>query len=216
MTDTTAFDLQLGDAVAAMVIALRSGYSPPQVFEGLVHNAPQPTAGEFARVVADLERGLEVEEALNGLLERVPSVYLRGVVDIFAEVRAEGGNLPRKLEPLGQAIWEHVGSDGRSDAYLRETCEQMGARVEAFVYNAVRIEALLSQLSPDARQLAELAATIGPEFTLDALEQAGDLDRDTLIDTLDELLGQSIIQEKGRQAYVFAHEKLHEAVRKGQ
>ena len=117
---------------------------------------------------------------------------------------------------MGQAIWEHVGTDGRSDAYLRESCEQLGARVEAFVYNAVRIEALLSQLSPDARQLAELAVTIGPEFAFDALEQAGDLDRDTLIDTLDELLRQSIIQEKAHHAYVFAHEKLREAVRKGQ
>jgi hypothetical protein len=216
MTDTRAFDLQLGDTVAAMVIALRSAYSPPQVFEGLSHNAPQPTASEFARVVADLERGLEVEEALNGLLERVPSVYLRGVVDVFAEVRSEGCNLPQKLEPVGQAIWEHVGTDGRSDAYLREMCEEMGARIEACVYNAVRIEALLSQLSPDARQLAESAATIGPQFTGDALAHASDLERDTLSDALDELLGQSIIQEKAHHAYVFAHERLYEAIRKGQ
>jgi hypothetical protein len=198
-----------------MVIALRSAYSPPQVFEGLARNAPQPTAGEFAQVVADLERGLDVEEALNGLLERVPSTYLRGVIDVFAEVRAEGGNLPRKLEPVGQAIWEHVGTDGQSDAYLRESCEQLGARVEAFVYNAVRIEALLSQLSPTARQLAQLAAGIGTEFTFAAVAEASDLEGNALDDALDELLGHSIIREPSRHAYSFAHQRLHEAIREG-
>jgi hypothetical protein len=215
MTDTTAFDLQLGDAVAAMVIALRSAYSSLQVFEALAHNGPEPTAGEFARVAADLAQGMEMGEALHNLLERVPSTYLRGVIDVFEEVRAEGGNLPRKLEPVGQAIWEHVGTDGRSDAYLRESCEQLGARVEAFVYNAVRIEALLSQLSPAARQLAELAATIGPEFTLAAVAEASDLEGDALVDALDELLRHSVIREPSQHVYSFAHQRLHEAVLKG-
>jgi hypothetical protein len=215
MTDTTAFDLQLGDTVAAMVIALRSGYSLPQVIEGVARNAPQPTAGEFAQVAADLERGLDVREALQNLYQRVPSTYLRGVIDVVEEVRAEGGNLPRELGPVGQAVWEHVGTDSRSDAYLRDSCEQLGARVDAFVYNAVRIEALLSRLSPAARQLAELAASVGTEFTLDALAQTGDLDHDVLNDALDELLGQSIIRGPSRHAYTFAHIKLHEAILEG-
>jgi DNA-binding SARP family transcriptional activator len=70
--------------------------------------------------------------------------------------------------------------------------------------------ARLDQLSPLARGLAELAATIGREFTLDVLARASDVDEDRLVRGLDELWQRRIIREQGHDAYDFSHDKLRE------
>jgi len=215
VTDTKAFDLQLGDAVAVMVISLRSGYSLPQILPQLALQAPEPTASAFAGVAADLERGQTLDQALSNLSERIPSVYLRSLIETIDQARQEQINLPDALKAVGQAIWEHVGTDGRSDAYLRVLCEQVHAPMETFLYGTVRVEALLGQLSPGARDLVRAAASIGPAFTLDALAQAGNVDDDARIEQLEELRRYGMIREQGKRSYCFAHEKLREVIQQG-
>ena len=55
----------------------------------------------------------------------------------------------------------------------------------------------LAQLSPAARELASLAATIGREFAADVLAHACHQDEDTLVRGLDELWQRRIVQEHG-------------------
>jgi predicted ATPase/DNA-binding SARP family transcriptional activator len=69
----------------------------------------------------------------------------------------------------------------------------------------------LAQLSPPARQLAQLAATIGRAFTLDVLAAASDLDEDALVQGLDELWQRRIVREQAT-SYDFSHDKLREVV----
>jgi DNA-binding SARP family transcriptional activator len=71
--------------------------------------------------------------------------------------------------------------------------------------------ARLAQLSPSARELAGLAATIGREFTFAVLAQASDSDEDTLVRALDELWQRRIVREQGTDAYDFSHDKLRQA-----
>lgn len=76
--------------------------------------------------------------------------------------------------------------------------------------NAV-LQARLAQLSPAARHLAGLAATIGREFTYPVLAQVSDQDDDELVRCLDELWQRQMVREQGADAYDFTHDKLREA-----
>ena len=72
------------------------------------------------------------------------------------------------------------------------------------------LEARLAQLSPPARELAGLAATIGREFSFKLLAQASGRDEETLVRELDELWQRRIVREHGADAYDFSHDKLRE------
>jgi DNA-binding SARP family transcriptional activator len=72
------------------------------------------------------------------------------------------------------------------------------------------LEARLARLSPGAADLAELAATIGREFTFAVLARASDRDESSLVRDLDELWRRRIIREQNAEAYDFSHDKLRE------
>ncbi len=100
--------------------------------------------------------------------------------------------------------------DSTSDTYQKVN-EQHNGQVSALPpkVHAI-IQHHLGQLSPQARELADLAATIGRSFTLKVLAQAGDTDEETLIHGLDELWQRRIIREQGINAYDFSHDKIRE------
>jgi predicted ATPase/DNA-binding SARP family transcriptional activator len=68
----------------------------------------------------------------------------------------------------------------------------------------------LAQLSSAARQVMELAAVIGREFTFKVLATANGIDEDSLVQALDELWQRHIIREQGKDAYNFSHDKLRQ------
>jgi hypothetical protein len=72
------------------------------------------------------------------------------------------------------------------------------------------IQSRLARLSEPARQLVGVAATIGREFTIDALGAASDLGDETLVGGLDELWRRRIIREQGADGYDFTHDKIRE------
>jgi tetratricopeptide (TPR) repeat protein len=67
----------------------------------------------------------------------------------------------------------------------------------------------LSQLSPDAREIAGLAAAVGTDFTLDLLAEATDLDTDAAVRAVDELWRRRIMREF-MEGYDFSHDLLRE------
>jgi tetratricopeptide (TPR) repeat protein len=73
------------------------------------------------------------------------------------------------------------------------------------------LQARLSQVSPDARELACMAAAIGRDFAFPTLHGASDLSEGGLVRCLDELWQRRIIREHGNDAYDFTHDKLREA-----
>jgi tetratricopeptide (TPR) repeat protein len=72
------------------------------------------------------------------------------------------------------------------------------------------IQSRLGQLSAPARELAEVAAAAGREFTVELLERATRADDAELIGGLDELWRRRIIADHGPDAYDFTHDKIRE------
>ncbi|MGH3963419.1 MAG: ATP-binding protein [Pseudonocardiaceae bacterium] len=88
------------------------------------------------------------------------------------------------------------------------TADTAGRQVLPPTVQAV-IRARLDRLSPDARRLVDIAATIGREFTPGVLACAAGATEDDLADALDELWHRHILRERGA-AYDFTHDKLRE------
>lgn len=76
------------------------------------------------------------------------------------------------------------------------------------------IASRLSHLGSDARELAELAAVIGREFSTELVAAASHLDESQVLDALDELWSRRIVTERGA-AYDFTHDKVREVVHDG-
>ncbi len=73
------------------------------------------------------------------------------------------------------------------------------------------LSARLAQLSPLAREVANVAAVIGREFAFPVLAQASGKDEDAVVHGLDELWQRRIVREQGSGAvasYDFSHDKL--------
>jgi predicted ATPase len=68
----------------------------------------------------------------------------------------------------------------------------------------------LAQLAPPARDLVQVAATIGRSFTVEVLAHAGDGDEDALVRGLDELWQRQIVREHGDNTYDFSHDRIRE------
>lgn len=122
-----AFETQLADTLGLWVNALRSGYSVVQAMEAIARDAPEPTMGEFQRVVKEVQIGIDLPEALSHLLERVESPDLDLVVTAVNIQREVGGNLAEILEVIAGTIRERIKlkgeirvltSQGRITGYL--------------------------------------------------------------------------------------------------
>lgn len=102
------FESQLPDTLGLWVNALRSGYSVLQALEAISREAPPPTNAELKRIVREVQLGIRLPDALDHLLERMPSEDLDLIitaVDIQIEV---GGNLAEILEVINHTIRERI------------------------------------------------------------------------------------------------------------
>ncbi|MFQ5344202.1 MAG: AAA family ATPase, partial [Anaerolineae bacterium] len=100
-------------------------------------------------------------------------------------------------------------SDSAQDGSPISNIQYLPSRVQAVIHER------LAQLSPPARELASLAATIGREFTFDVLARASDGDEDALVQGLDELWQRRIVREQGEDGYDFSHDKIREVAYAG-
>jgi tight adherence protein B len=102
------FENQLPDTLGLWVNALRSGYSVLQSMEAIARDAPEPTATEFKRVVQEVQLGIDMEDALEHLLNRVESEDLDLVVTAVNIQREVGGNLAEILDVISHTIRERI------------------------------------------------------------------------------------------------------------
>ena len=102
------FNDQLGDTINLLVNGLRTGFSVLQAMEAVARELPQPVAGEFDRVVKEVQLGLTLEQALQNMLRRVKSEDLDLVVTAINVQREVGGNLAEILDVISHTIRERV------------------------------------------------------------------------------------------------------------
>jgi tetratricopeptide (TPR) repeat protein len=96
---------------------------------------------------------------------------------------------------------------GTVDA-VRETGDAAGAPIPAGDLTAV-LRNRFEQATPAAQEVAQLAAAVGRDFTLDLLTEASDLDAAAVVRAVDELWRRRIMREFS-DGYDFAHDLLRE------
>ncbi|MGW5195004.1 type II secretion system F family protein [Kribbella sp. NPDC004138] len=122
-----AFSEQLPDVLQLIVGSLRSGFSLPQAVDAVVRDGTQPAAGEFSRALAETRIGVELEEGLNHVADRMDCDDLRWVVMATRIQREVGGNLAEVLKNTVDTMREraqtrrHVralSAEGRLSGYI--------------------------------------------------------------------------------------------------
>lgn len=97
-------ELQLADAIDMAKRSLRAGNPFISTFRLVSENMSRPISEEFALTAADLSYGNDPRSALLAMLERVPSVPLRGFVTAILVQRETGGNLAETLDHISEVI----------------------------------------------------------------------------------------------------------------
>lgn len=140
-----AFNDQLGDTITLMANSLRSGYSFLQTLDMVAREAPSPVSTEFNRVVQEVGLGRSTEEALDGLLRRIPSDDLELLITAVNIQHEVGGNLAQILDTIGHTIRERVRIKGE----IRTLTAQ--GRISAYVITAlpVALAIFISVINPE-------------------------------------------------------------------
>ncbi len=88
------FDRQLVDALMIMSSSFRGGMSLVQSLEAVADEMPDPIRHEFGIVLGENKMGIALDESLNRLYKRMPSISLQQLVSAILLARETGGNLP--------------------------------------------------------------------------------------------------------------------------
>ena len=98
------FDEQLPGTLQLVAGALQAGHSLQQAMDTVVHEASDPIAGEFQRVLTEARLGRPLEEAFEAMAKRTRSVDFEWTVMAIRLQRQVGGNLAEVLSTVSQTI----------------------------------------------------------------------------------------------------------------
>lgn len=101
---STAFGNQIQDALIMIANGLKAGYSLLQAMEMVAREAPPPMSLELRRVLKENSLGLNLEDALRGLNNRVENEDWDLVTTVVLIQRQVGGNLAEILDKIGATI----------------------------------------------------------------------------------------------------------------
>ena len=99
---------QLPEALTIISNALIAGSGVLQAFERAARELSAPINPELERVVQDVKVGLDLEEALQNLQQRVPVAELEMVVSSILIQRRSGGNLAELLAETATLLREEI------------------------------------------------------------------------------------------------------------
>jgi tight adherence protein B len=89
------FNDQLVNAIMIMSSSFRGGLSLIQAIEAVVDEMPDPIKKEFGIVLGENKMGVALDEGLNRLYKRMPSIALQQMITAILLARETGGNLPQ-------------------------------------------------------------------------------------------------------------------------
>lgn len=98
------FEKQLPDTLTLLSTSLRAGYSLLQAIEAVASEAPDPTAREFSRSVAETRLGRSVPDAMQGMVDRTQSEDFEWAVMAIEIQREVGGNLAEVLQTVADTM----------------------------------------------------------------------------------------------------------------
>lgn len=100
------FDQQLIDALMSMSSSVKAGLVLPQAIQVVVDTMEAPISEEFSLTLKEHRLGVTLDEALQGMSERLRSRFLDMVVTGLLIARSHGGNVAATFEDTAQAIRE--------------------------------------------------------------------------------------------------------------
>ncbi|HEX9863884.1 MAG TPA: type II secretion system F family protein [Acidimicrobiia bacterium] len=125
------FEKQLPDTLTLLSTSLRAGYSLLQAIEAVSSEAPDPTAREFGRAMAEARLGRTVTGAMEGIVERTQSKDFEWAVMAIEIQREVGGNLAEVLQTVGDTMRARNRLKGEIRALTAE------GRISAFVLGSL-------------------------------------------------------------------------------
>jgi tight adherence protein B len=101
-----AFDSGLADTLQLMSGSLSAGLSLAQSMDTIVREGQEPITSEFKRVIVENRLGVGLEDALDGVAERMQSTDFKWVVMAIRIQREVGGNLAELLNTVAATLRE--------------------------------------------------------------------------------------------------------------
>jgi tight adherence protein B len=118
---------QLPDVLMILASSLRAGHSFLQALDSVAKEVDDPAATEFARTLAEIQLGRNVDDAMDALSQRVGSQDLEWAVTAINIQRKVGGNLAEVLETVANTIRQReavrrqikvLSAEGRYSVYI--------------------------------------------------------------------------------------------------
>jgi tight adherence protein B len=122
-----AFGDQLEGTLQLIAGALRAGYGINQAINTVANEAIEPTAAEFARVVAETRLGRDLHDALTALADRMENSDFGWISDAIEIQQSVGGDLAEVLDTVASTIRDRnqirrqvqaLSAEGRLSAFI--------------------------------------------------------------------------------------------------
>jgi len=113
---TARFVEQLPDALHALSATLRSGANISQGLKQLAEWQPEPLSQEIGLVVAQYQCGVDLDDALDNLHQRIPVPEVELMNTAIKMSRSVGGKISDTLETLALTLAEKSGVEGKIKA----------------------------------------------------------------------------------------------------
>lgn len=114
------FETQLPDVLNLLVSSLQAGYGLQQALNIIVKEMPEPAAGEFSRVLKEVQLGYSLDDALDHLVERVHSDDLALIVTAIHIQNEVGGSLAEVIQNISKTILERIRINGEIQTLTAE------------------------------------------------------------------------------------------------
>lgn len=110
------FSDSLPDALGQISSALKAGLSFSQAVDGVIGVTSGPIQQELLLFSRELRLGIDVNDALDNMYERMPVSELNLAVSSIKISRETGGQLAENLERLSETLRKKIEMEGKIDA----------------------------------------------------------------------------------------------------
>jgi tight adherence protein B len=114
-----AFNAQLADTLQLIAGSLSAGLSLAQSLDTVVREGSDPVAAEFRRALVESRLGVQIEDSLDAIADRMDSEDFRWIVMAIRIQREIGGNLSELLLKVAATM--------REREYLRRQVKTLSA-----------------------------------------------------------------------------------------
>ncbi len=114
------FAKQLPDALELIAPALRAGHSLGSGFHLVADEMTAPIGEEFRKSYEEQNLGIPLDEALKGMIRRMPNLDLKFFVTAVILQRQTGGDLSEILDKIGHIVRERFAIWGQVQALTGE------------------------------------------------------------------------------------------------